>query len=293
MIRKNKLDINLPFIEKYFDKSFCKSLSKNKFFEIFEQKRRDWKLPATAYPSKVLNYLVKREVFKLNIFYSNSDEKKEVYSWKTQDDYTVISGLKCNSYFTFYSSMFLHQLTLQIPKTVYLNFEHSSPISQKNKKSTLTQEAIDKAFSSAQRKSSLTFAFNDQKIILTNGKYTGKLGVIKKNNKNQSYEYTDLERTLIDIAVRPVYAGGVFEVLEAYKTAKGKIKVCRLKEYLDKLKYIYPYDQLIGFYLEKAGYDKTDVDLFKNKHKFNFYLTYDIRQKEFSDKWKLYYPKGF
>lgn len=30
---------------------------------------------------------------------------------------------------------------------------------------------------------------------------------------------TDLERTLIDIAVRPAYSGGVFEVLEAFKNA--------------------------------------------------------------------------
>ena len=34
---------------------------------------------------------------------------------------------------------------------------------------------------------------------------------------------TDLERTLIDIAVRPEYAGGVYEVLNVYRLAKGKV----------------------------------------------------------------------
>ena len=33
---------------------------------------------------------------------------------------------------------------------------------------------------------------------------------------------TNIERTLIDIAVRPVYSGGVFEVLKAYRLAKDK-----------------------------------------------------------------------
>jgi predicted transcriptional regulator of viral defense system len=293
MARKNKLDISLPFIEKFFNKFPRKSFTENKFAEIFDVNKHNWKVPANKYPSQVLNYLVNKGVFKLNTFFDNSNEKKYVYSWKTQDDYTVISGLKSNSYFAFYSSMFLHQLTLQIPKTVYLNYEHGQAISSNKQKNILTQGAIDKAFSSSQRKSTLSFTFKEQKIILTNGKYVAKLGVIKSSNKNQSFEYTDLERTLIDIAVRPVYAGGVFEVLEAYKLAKKQLNVDKMKEYLKKLKYLYPYEQVIGFYLEKAGYAEKEVNFFKKEQKFKFYLTYDIRQKEFSKKWNLYYPKGF
>ncbi|MBK8734668.1 MAG: hypothetical protein IPL98_01825 [Saprospiraceae bacterium] len=44
---------------------------------------------------------------------------------------------------------------------------------------------------------------------MTNRKFTNKLGVIKRQNNNQCFDFTDLERTLIDVAVRPVYAGGV------------------------------------------------------------------------------------
>src|SRR5882672_4945604 len=51
----------------------------------------------------------------------------------------------------------------------------------------------------------------DQKprIVLLSGKHTGRLGVTKTlGPQGEQLELTDLERTLIDIAVRPTYAGG-------------------------------------------------------------------------------------
>lgn len=294
MARKNKLDLSLPAIVNYFDKGkgSVKSFTEKKFSEILKQNEHEWNIQPNRNTQRVLDYLLKREILSKNSLINDSNDVKFIYSWKTQDEYTIISGLKSDSYFSYYTSVFLHQLTLQIPKTVYLNFEHKGDIESNDSKTNLTQEAIDNAFNGSQRKSSLTYSFNDKKIVLTNGKFTNKLGVIKRHNNNQRFEYTNLERTLIDIAVRPVYAGGVFEVIEAYKIAKGKLNVERMADYLEKLNYIYPYHQAIGFYLEKAGYTDKDTDLFKKEMKFNFYLTYDIRKKEFSEKWKLYYPKG-
>ena len=118
------------------------------------------------------------------------------------------------------------------------------------------------------------------------------MGVIPRNSKSESYKYTDLERTLIDIAIRPVYSGGVFEVLGAYKAAEKKLDPVKLESYLTQLNFIYPYHQVIGFYLEKAGYDAKTLTLFEKDQKFKFYLTYNIRSKEFSSKWNLYFPKG-
>ena len=49
---------------------------------------------------------------------------------------------------------------------------------------------------------------------------TNALGVIEiQGSEDETLKVTGIERTLIDIAVRPVYAGGVFEVLKAYKLA--------------------------------------------------------------------------
>jgi len=55
--------------------------------------------------------------------------------------------------------------------------------------------------------------------------------------------------------------------------------------------FIYPFHQAIGFYLVKAGYDSKYVALFQKEINLRFYLTYNIRNKAFLGKWKLYYAK--
>ncbi len=295
MKRKSRFDISYPTIEKYFDNSSTKSFSEHLLNEMFSQMRETWKIPAGKRFLNFIEFLQNKEVLLKTGFSDEENHKRFIYTWKTEDDFTTISGLKMNAYFSHYSALFIHQLTLQIPKTFYLNSEHATDAvtTTKSSRSTLTQDAIDKAFSSPQRKSSVAYSYRDKKIVITNGKRTKKLGVIKKNSKDQCFEYTDLERTLIDIAIRPVYAGGVFEVLEAFKRAKPKLDAEKMAGYLKKLDYIYPYHQVIGFYLEKAGYSENDLKLFDKKMAFDFYLTYDIRNKAYSERWKLYYPKGF
>jgi hypothetical protein len=294
MPRKNKLDSSLNVIEFFFDNSDFKSFTYRKFVDIFNRNQYDWKIPSTRTAKQVLDFLIKREKIQAYKILDNYNESKILYAWKTEDEYTIMSGLKNNSYYAYYSALFLHQLTLQIPKTIYLNFEHNRTVNLDDNESSLTQEKIDNAFKGSQRKSSLSFSFNDKKVILTNGKFTNKLGVIRRinNNNNQCFEYTNLERTMIDIAVRPVYAGGVFEVLEAFRMAKERLNIEMLFSYLKELNFIYPYHQVVGFYLEKAGYGSDAFELFKREMIFNFYLTYDIRKMEYSDTWRLFYPKG-
>src|SRR5680860_1675298 len=116
MARKNQLDLSLPHIELYFDNSSKKSFSEKKFSDIFYHNKHNWKIPANSYATRVLDYLIKRNKFHKNIFIDSSGYKKSIYSWGTQDEFTVISGLKHDSYYSYYTALFLHQLTLQIPK---------------------------------------------------------------------------------------------------------------------------------------------------------------------------------
>lgn len=292
MSRKSQFDVFFPIIEKFFDSLEIKAFSERTLQEIYNKHQDIWKTPSTKYASHFISFLQKKGVLFMTPFNNESNNSKIIYSWKTRDDFTVMSALKNGAYYSHYSSLFFHQLTLQIPKTFYLNHEHGSDMNSKNDKPILTQEAIDKAFSKGQRKATSSYFYNDRKIFILNGKRTGSLGVLKQINDEQCYAYTDLERTLIDIAIRPVYSGGVFEVLEAYKKAKGRINTKKLSDYLNTLDFIYPYHQVIGFYLEKAGYAETDLKLFERKNNLKFYLTYDIRNKDFSERWQLYFPKG-
>jgi predicted transcriptional regulator of viral defense system len=106
---------------------------------------------------------------------------------------------------------------------------------------------------------------------------------------------TNLERTLIDIAVRPVYSGGIAEVAKAYHAAAQKVSVNRLMTYLNSLNYTYPYHQVIGYYMTKAG-NYSSAQLAKLKAvpiDFDFYLTYQLKNPVLDQQWRLFVPKGF
>lgn len=104
---------------------------------------------------------------------------------------------------------------------------------------------------------------------------------------------TNIERTLIDLSVRPVYGGGVGNVLAAYQRAKERVSVKALLATLKRLDYVYPYHQAIGFYMERAGFDAPSCHkLCRLGLKFDFYLCHNIRNKAYDGFWRLYYPKG-
>lgn len=219
----------------------------------------------------------------------NYEKKETRYIWGQPSVFDVALSLRPRSYLSHGSAVFLHGLNDQIPKTVFVNQEQSKK--QPPLKSSLTQESIDRAFASAkQRRSRMIYEYEGAKITILNGKHTQELEVGSIEGKR----VTKLERTLIDIVVRPEYAGGVYQVLEAYKEAKGKASTNVLIATLKKLQYVYPYHQAIGFYMERAGWqEKQYTRLLKLGLEFDFYLTYGMKEKKYDPTWRLFYPQGF
>jgi len=215
------------------------------------------------------------------------------YTWGEAPLFELVLSLQADSYLSHYTAMYLHDLTEQIPKTIYLNFE------QRPKTygvANLQQASIDSAFRRPMRTSKNIAVFKDYRICLLNSMGIGNLGVVESQGpEGERIRLTNVERTMIDITVRPGYSGGVFEILNAYRNAKGKFSVNRLSAMLQQLNYVYPYHQAVGFYLERAGvYDEAAIKLLRRfEMNYDFYLAHGMQNPDYSKEWRLYFPKGF
>ena len=97
--------------------------------------------------------------------------------------------------------MYLHNLTIAEPTTVYINSEQKATGARPG---SVRQEGIEAAFKRPVRMSNNRASYEDREICLLNGKNTGQFGVInRKYPKHGSVHITSLARTLIDIVVRP------------------------------------------------------------------------------------------
>ncbi len=210
-----------------------------------------------------------------------------LYIKANADIYDMAAASSRSSYFSFYTAIMIHGLTLQLPKHIYMTNERNNYIAYNN---TLRQEAIDVAFKKKPRQTANIRTIQNYKLHLINGQSNNRLGVVSFRDR---YSVTDVERTIIDSVSRPFYAGGVTQVLEAFSKAKNVMDIDKLVFYYNQMHFIYPYYQAIGFYLDKAGYDSYALAPFlKMKQVHKFYLTYNMRFTEFDPRWSLFYPRG-
>jgi hypothetical protein len=213
------------------------------------------------------------------------------YIWGDVSVFELSLSVYPNLYLSHYPAVYLHGLTEQIPKIIYVNKEQP----YESKGSDLQQERIDLAFRGKVRVSHEMAEFHGYRICVLHGAKTHDFGVIEiPGPEGEILRVTDVERTLIDITVRPIYAGGVFEVLKAYRMAEKAVSINKLIAYLKRIGHAYPFHQDIGFYLEKAGvYSQSQLDLVRRiPMEFDFYLEHGMKDPDYSPTWRLFFPKG-
>jgi predicted transcriptional regulator of viral defense system len=293
---KSRIQIARADIVQYFDQLPSKVLHHADLARILQQQRAFWRLTLRTTTRMFIDFLISSG--KLSVFefpFPKPYKKKRVYAWGPVPFYEVVLGISPKCYFSHYSAVGIHGLTEQMPKTIYINEEQrlESWLS-----GTLTQAGIDAAFRRPVRTTKRIANTNDYRVVFLNGRNTANLGVVKEEfNGAASKQFgrirvTNIERTLIDITVRPVYSGGVSEVLKAFTLARERVSVNRLSAMLKKLAVIYPYHQAIGFYLERAGYRPSSVDLFRTTpRQFDFYLDHKLNEQEYVKEWRLFIPK--
>lgn len=278
-------------IYQYFESSTQNIYIQRDIEAILAKNRSQWRLADGIHLRQFLQFLTSSIPLHPVRIRSEFNPSVIRYVWQTASPYRVALSLRPRSYLSHGTAVFLHALTDQIPKTIYVNHEQGP----KPPGSTPSQERLDAAFSRPQRMSKSIYRLDDHQIVLINGKHTSRLEVgAISTEKTDAVDVTKLERTLIDIAVRPAYAGGIYQVLEAYRTAKDQVSTAVLIATLKKLDYIYPYHQAIGFLMQRAGYNQEEIARLRALGlQFDFYLMHGMRKTEYDPDWRLFYPQGF
>ena len=282
--------VRRPQLSKYFEHS-QRVFQYTQLLDVVAQNRDEWALPSSASIKAILDFLLESTKLQKVTLKGEVSRDKVRYVWGDPSPYSVLLSLGRGSYLSHATAVYLHGLTDQVPKTIYVNSEQSP---KRGGTGALSQDRISRAFAGHQRKSRNYFAYQNHRALLLSGKNTGRLEVGKFTSPDgASVDVTKLERTLIDVVVRPDYAGGPLHVQEAFSAALERISTNVLTATLKKLEYVYPYHQVIGFYMKRAGAGARQLDLLKALGlEFDFYLTYGMREPDYDEEWRLYVPKG-
>ncbi len=286
-----KSTANTVLLGQYFDSKSDQAFTFSDLESIFSEHGQSWNLPRTMTPQTFVQMLLAKTKLTEVPLRSTDYPTLLRYTWGTQaSPISIAASVKSAVFFSHASAMWIHHLSAG-HKHIFVNKEQSD---KGRNSGELSQEAIDRAFRNQQRRSKLVYKYRDVTITVLSGKHTARLEVEPtRAPSGQDCYATSLERTLVDITVRPAYAGGVPAVLEAFKLARSRASVKKLMEILTKLDYTYPYHQSIGFYLARAGYSEEDqIIAGTNGLRFDFYLSHGLKDPAFDPKWKIFFPRN-
>jgi hypothetical protein len=295
-----RLQIAKPDIEKAFSQGSV-VLRPTDLARVFVQGRSFWRLAQKTTLREFSAFLTQKSHLR-EISIRFPQQAISGYTWGNVPIWETLLGLVKDSYYSHFTAVRIHGLTEQLPKTIYLCREkHRAEFSRKEPPQLYPQENIDEAFQKPPRASNNQAELQAEgvRVMLLEAAYHEGLGISTGEvnfggERPLSLRYTSLERTMIDIVVRPFYAGGVFEVAKAFENAKEQLSVNAMRAMLKQLGFGYPYHQAIGYYLERAGYRSSQVELFRREPmERDFYLTHSMGKTIYNSRWRLHVPEGF
>jgi len=290
-LRNTRFGIAKKDIEAYFEELGKKVFLKKDIGKVLHEKRDFWRLPISMSLSTFIENLVDRSYLR-SIPLQFPKRTYQLYTWKEISIYSLLQSAFSDHHFSHHTAAFFHGLTEQIPKNIYIRNELSK---NPENESIENQELVDRVFKGKVRESKTFCLVDELRIYSLYGKKLDQLGIMDLNLLDGStVKVTDPERTLIDITMRPIYTGGLHEVLKIYQNSESILSVNRLIAYLRKMNFTYPYHQSIGFLMQLAGFPTKKLEQLKEiPMSLDFYLDYDMKEMEYSPEWKLYYPKFF
>ena len=265
-----------------------RAITRKDLTDYLGTRRAAWNAPKGFNVDDLIALLLENDAIGIAEISSQGHGSKTRYILGALSPLQLACSFYKDSYLSHGTALHLHGLAPL--HAIFANHEQSP----KNSTSRLSQARLDKAFENHQRQSTYSFRYDTSIITFLNGKNTGAAGIVEiQGPANEPLRTTSLERTFIDVVVRPQYAGGIDNVLSAFRKAKGRISVIGITQLLAKVKYAYPYHQALGFLLQQAGVPEEKLAPLRERAiRFRFYLDYAMDQPAYDPSWKLYYPRN-
>jgi predicted transcriptional regulator of viral defense system len=195
---------------------------------------RKWRFPSRMGTRAFIQLLLDQK--KISQITLRSPEYSPVvrYVWKNHhiSQLAIALSVRTSAYLSHATALWLHGLEGD-QRHIFVNAEQSD---KETDAAGLTQEAIHRALQNKPRQSRLVYSTPKVQITVINGKNTGDLEVQERTGPaGEHLRVTSLERTLIDIVVRPIYSGGVQAVLNAYRLARERASAPKMANILQEL----------------------------------------------------------
>lgn len=262
------------------------TLTRKALGEYLATQRAALKVPKSFGVDDLIGLLSENDVLRVAEITSQEYGNKSRYAFGAISPLQVACSFYKGSFLSHATALYLHGLApLDI---IFVNHEQSL----KNSTSRLTQAGLNNAFRNSQRQSTYVFRYGTHTITFLNGKNTGGAGLTEMQAPGgERLTTTSLERTLIDIVVRPQYAGGIPNVVSAFRQAKDRVSVTELAHLLAKMSYVYPYHQSLGFLLQRVGTSEQDLQPLKERGlRYKFFLDYEMDQPAYDPVWRIHFP---
>jgi hypothetical protein len=208
-----------------------------------------------------------------------------IYSYDDKVSETkMLLGFRKNSFYSMSSVLNLLELSDFRDNFIFLSQELPHKNLQKN---SLSQLAIDTAFSKKYRRTQMIGKYKEKNIIFLTPKYTNSYEIITDKEGNR---FSSINRAFIEIIVNVQYFKNSLNIIELFKPIKNKLDINTIYSVLVVFDFIYPYFQCIGFYLHKIGFKTEELQAFKSRvENLKFYTDKEQESYKYNEYWQMYH----
>ncbi len=264
-------------------------LMKNQTYTATQLNKLHSKLKQNRYIAQAMPFttflqkLIKLQKKQINITMNN--KYLSIYSYDDEVSETkMLLGFRKKSFYSMSSVLNLLGLSDFRENFIFLSQELPNKNLQKN---SLSQIAIDTAFSKKYRRTQMIGKYKEKNIIFLTPKYTNYYEIITDKEGNR---FSSINRAFVEIIVNVQYFKNSLNIIELFKPIKNKLDVNTIYTVLAVFDFIYPYFQCIGFYLHKIGFKTEELQAFKSRvENLKFYTDKEQESYQYNEYWQMYH----